>query len=203
VSRAKKRKEQLALAKQYRIRESTAWHETAHAVACEYFDMGVTYVTCEPLVWKGQSYLGYCMTAAEEEGQPFEITTVQGMYALMQSASGSVCEWMRGTMKRGHMDPLDMQEMTEIANQFGFNSKEMQDIYVCTEEFLKWSWDVVEQVAKQLIERGRIEGPEVRRIVRTRMGYIPKENQTEPFQGLVIEPGTEAETREPFRGEKE
>jgi ATP-dependent Zn protease len=181
-------------------REDTAWHEAAHALLCEYFDMRVTWVTCEPLKWKGQNYLGYTMTAAEEDGEPFEITGLQAMYALMQSAAGFVCEWMRGTMKRGYVDPGDMEELTEIAKQIDIEKFEDTEMILgCTEEFLTWSWDVVKDIAERLIARGRIEGTEVREVVRIRLGYIPEGKQEKPFEGLVVVPGSEAATRDPWK----
>jgi hypothetical protein len=196
MSRATKRKEQLALAKQYRKRQETAWHESAHAVVCEYFDIEVSYVTCDPLVWKGQPYLGYCMTAAEEKGQLFEITNIQGIYTLMHLASGSVCEWKRGTMQRGYVDPLDLEEMIEIAQHFEMKpEKHFEIILNLTEEFLQFHLDVVQEIALQLLDRGRIEGCEVRQIVRSHIGYVPQENQTKLFEGLIVDRGSEAETR--------
>jgi hypothetical protein len=179
-------------------REATAWHEAAHAVFMEYFDMEVKYVTCDPLVHLGRSYAGYCMpTALESELE--EVTMVRGVYILMELSAGFVCEWIRGTMERNYVDFGDMEEMMEIAKQLDVPfDQQIEIIFSLAENFLQFYWFVVEYAAMQLIDRGRIEGSELRTIVRSRIGFVPKANQTKLFEGLVVEPASEAASREPW-----
>jgi hypothetical protein len=194
------RREQLREKEQKRNRterrEATAWHEAAHAVFAEYFDIETKYVTCDPLVYLGKSYLGFCMpTTLESELE--KVSVVGAWYILMQLSAGFVCEWIRGTMERDYVDPGDAGEIMEIAKQLDVP---LETIFSLAENFLQFHWLVVEYLAMQLIDRGRIEGSELRTIVRSRIGYIPKANQNKLFEGLVVEPGSECASHQPWRG---
>jgi len=206
MSRASKEKMRRQLARSFRelratgqpipTRESTAWHEAAHAVVAEYFDFPVEYVTCEPQTHKGETYLGYCMGSGN-----VQVGLAGAWYGLMHAYAGFVCEWRRGTMKRGFADPRDFDGARETLDQLQARSKG-KDIFEvvcgCTEEFLEWAWDVVGDVAAQLLANGRMEGVALREMVRMRLGYIPRDKQHEMWQGVVTQPGSEASTREPW-----
>lgn len=183
-------------------REATAWHEAAHAVCMEYFeiDKGVKFVTCDPFVYLGESYAGFCMPNGLES-ELEKVATLTGVYILMQLSAGFVCEWIHGTMARDYVDPGDVEEMKKVAKQFDVPwNQQIEIIFSLAENFLQFHWFVVEYVAMQLIDRGRIEGSELRTMVRSRIGYVPKANQAKSFGGLglVVEPGSEAASREPW-----
>jgi hypothetical protein len=205
MSRASKEKARRQLARQLRevaasghskpTREAAAWHEAAHGVTAEYFDLTVDFVTCDPFMHKGQMYLGYCMGA---ELGPERVGSARALYGLMQAVAGFVCEWRRGSMDRSYGDPGDLHGVREIMDELGFAEKEFEIFCGCTEEFLEWAWDVVESVATHLLVNGRMEGDALRELVRTRLGYIPKDKHQKLFQGVVTRPGSEAATREPW-----
>ena|ERR1700728_1294349 len=207
MSRATKRRGQSARARAYRemqatcersqTRESTAWHEAGHAVTFEYFDVPVEFVTCEAFVYQGKSFHGFTMGKGQD-GEQLVVPIARGFYNLMASAAGVVSEWIHGTMGRDYCDPGDFERMQVGMTSMEFTQKDCEMLIGCAEDFLRFHWHVVEQVARLLIARGRIDGDELRQIVRARIGHVPEVNQTKMFAGLVVEPGTEADNREPW-----
>lgn len=195
MSRAGKGKLRRQLAKERQSRARSAWHEAAHAITAEYFDMPVDFVTCVESVVEGKHYLGY--TEMVNVGK-MEVTAIRAVYTVIQGSAGSVCEWRRGTTERGSIDAVDLAVMSDTVEALKLTEK-VTHIFNITEGILEWSWDVVSDVAALLLAQGRIEGDIVREMVRPRLGYIPAENQIAGlFEGAVIRPESEASKRAPL-----
>jgi hypothetical protein len=196
MSRKSKAKERRQLAKEHKSRSESAWHEAAHAVSAEYFDMPVDFVTCVESDIEGKHYFGY--TEMVNYGE-IEVTELRAVYMVVQGCAGCISEWRRGTLEHGKMFPGDIEEMRDAGLIDGLSETKIEHIFEITERFLAWAWDVVSEIASLLIAHGRVEGNIVREMVRSRLGYILAEDQLAGlFEGVVIRPESEASKRTPF-----
>ena len=201
MSRKSKERERLRLARQYKSadviaenlarmereypdkslaqwREETAWHEAGHAVVGELFDHRIDFVTCEPLIYKGEFILGIAMVGFRKSKV---ITTRWGLRGyLMHLFAGPAVEHVRGTMPEGGMPETDIRAAASIFDQLPFPTQREKDEFLtaATEDArhvveVPPVWAAIQEVAERMIVEGTLSGAEVRKIaVRHVSGHL-------------------------------
>jgi hypothetical protein len=172
-------------AKKAREREDTAWHEAAHAIVAEYYDFAVDFASCE----KGAKpddpkMLGWVQFKPEVVTDIWDLPVKRVLALLNMTLAGPASEWIRGTAPDDCASGTDFGDFKEtlefLASEHEYvpTDEEYTALLDSVEKFLRAHWDVVGEVAARMNERGRIEGAEIRELVRTRIGYVPEAEQT-------------------------
>lgn len=157
---------------------ATAHHEAAHAVFSEGFGRPVIWATCYPLIEDGQKLLGYV------HGQ--EEMLLNGVLATMQMLAGDIAEHplifgREYKMDDAIMSGSDGEELREIWTACHLldasNDKKIAFLQHATEQaadLVRKTERWITPVAIEMYAHKRIEGDEIRNILRGTGFYTPQ-----------------------------
>lgn len=153
----------------------TSFHEGAHAVFAEGFGTPVEWVTCSPLVEEGRKLLGYVKTNGVTSGPQATVKILAGDIAEFPLIFGQKYTF------DGYMSGSDAEDLAEIwkASQLDLLPKnemihELQAAADQTSALVDDTKHWIEAVAIEMYAQKRIQGDQVRDILRREGFYTPQ-----------------------------